>query len=575
MRRFFGAFIPIRVALSGADVGILLLLIATLVLGMTLAVRAPAAISGPAIRLAPEALPYYALRSLLRMAAAYALSLLFSLTVGYVAATQRWAGAVILPLLDVLQSVPILSFLPVVALSLTAILPEDIAVELASIVLIFTSQVWNMTFSFYQSMITIPTDLREAARIFRLNPWLRFRHLELPHAAVPLIWNSMMSWAGGWFFLMAAETFTVGARDFRLIGLGTYLQLAAEQGDLQALAWGLGVLVGIIVGMDQLLWRPLLAWADKFRLELVESDEAPSSWLYDLWQRATLSEWFIERIWNPMMERVDAVLGRWSAQLAARPALNPIPSWVFLLPLAAIAGLGFAYGVHAAFRLLSALPPSSLPLLGLATLASMARVFSAQLIALAWTIPLGVAIGMNRSLAARVQPLIQIVASIPATALFPVILIFLLRLPMGLELAAVALMLMGTQWYLLFNIIAGASAIPRDLIFTTEILGVRGLERWRVLILPAIFPYLVTGLITASGGAWNATIVAEYVEFAGQAHATLGLGALIAQATGHGDYPMLLAATLTMILTVVAFNRLVWRRLYALAAERFRLDSFQ
>ncbi len=572
MRRFFGAFIPIRLALTGADLAILLLLMAMVVLGITLAVRAPAAISGPAIQLAPEVLPYYAVRSLLRMAAAYALSLLFSLTVGYLAATQRWAGAVIIPVLDVLQSVPILSFLPVVALSLTAVLPEEIGVELASIVLIFTSQVWNLTFSFYQSMITIPADLQEAARIFRLNPWLRFRYLEFPHAAIPLIWNSMMSWAGGWFFLMAAETFTVGARDFRLVGLGTYLRLAAEQGDLQALAWGLGALVGVIVAMDQLLWRPLLAWADKFRLEMVESDEAPSSWLYDLWQRAALSEWFLERIWDPLVERVDAALGRLSASLAAHPAPNPIPAWAFLLPLIVLTGLGFAYGVHAAFRLLSTLPPSSVPLLGLATLASAARVLAAQALALAWTVPLGVVVGMNRTLAARVQPLIQIVASIPATALFPVILLFMLRLPMGIELAAVALMLMGTQWYLLFNIIAGASAIPRDLIFMTEILGVRGLERWRVLILPAIFPYLITGLITASGGAWNATIVAEYVEFAGQAHATLGLGSLIAQATGNGDYPMLLAATLTMILTVVAFNRLVWRRLYALAAERFRMD---
>ncbi|MCS7252051.1 MAG: ABC transporter permease subunit [Anaerolineae bacterium] len=572
MRRFFGAFIPIRVAFTGADVAIVLLLIAVLVLGMALAVQAPAAISGPAIQLAPEALPYYAIRSLIRMAAAYALSLLFSLTVGYIAATYRWAGAVILPVLDVLQSVPILSFLPVIALSLTAILPEDVAVELASIVLIFTSQVWNLTFSFYQSMITIPSDLREVAQIFRMNPWLRFRHLELAHAAIPLIWNSMMSWAGGWFFLMAAETFTVGAKDFRLIGLGTYLQVAAEQGDLGALIWGLGALIGMIVGMDQLIWRPLLAWADKFRLEMVESDEVSSSWLYDLWQRAALSEWFTQRIWNPLLERVDVALGHLSMQLTARPASNPIPARVFLLPLVVIAGIGFIYGAYTAFRLLRALPPSSAPVLGLAALASMARVLVAQLIALAWTVPLGVAIGMNRLLASRVQPLIQVIASIPATALFPVILLFLLRVPMGIELAAVALMLMGTQWYVLFNIIAGASALPRDLVFTTEILGIRGVERWRVLILPAIFPYLITGLITASGGAWNATIVAEYVEFAGQTHTTLGLGALIARATGDGDYAMLFAATLTMILTVVTFNRLIWRRLYALAAERFRMD---
>ncbi len=572
MRRFFGAFLPIRVGLTGADIVILLLLIAILILGMTLAVRAPATISGPAIQLAPEALPGYAARSLLRMATAYAMSLLFSLTVGYLAARHRWAGVVILPLLDVLQSVPILSFLPVVALSLTALLPEAIAVEAASVVLIFTSQVWNLTFGVYQSMITLPGDLQEAARIFRLNPWLRFRHLELPHAAIPLIWNSMMSWAGGWFFLMAAETFTVGARDFRLIGLGTYLQMAAQQGDLKALAWGLGALVGVIVGMDQLVWRPLLAWADKFRLEMIESDEAPASWLYDLWQRATLAEWFTERIWTPLLERVDAALGRLSERLAVSPAPNPIPAWIVLAPLAAIAGIGLAYGADAALRLLRALPPASFPLIGLAALASTARVLAAQLIALAWTVPLGVAIGMNRPLAARVQPLIQVIASIPATALFPVLLLFMLRLPMGIELAAVALMLLGTQWYILFNVIAGASAIPRDLIFTTELLGIRGLTRWRTLILPAIFPYLVTGLITASGGAWNATIVAEYVEFAGQVHTTLGLGALIAQATGRGDYPMLLAATLTMILIVTAVNRLVWRRLYTLAAERFHLD---
>lgn len=572
MRRFFGAFIPIRVALTGADAVILLLLSAFLFLAMTLAVRAPATISGPTIRLTPEVLPYYAARSLLRMLAAYALSLLFSLGVGYLAATSRLAGLVILPLLDVLQSVPILSFLPVVALSLTAVLPEDTAVELASIVLIFTSQVWNMTFSFYQSMITIPEDLREAARIFRLNPWLRFRHLELPHAAIPLIWNSMMSWAGGWFFLMAAETFTVGARDFRLAGLGTYLQMAAEAGDLGALAWGLVVLVGIIVGMDQLVWRPLLAWADKFRLELVESDEAPGSWLYDLWQRATLSAWVVERIWDPLMEQVDRMMGVLSERLTARPATNPIPGWLLGLPLGVGALLGLGYGLGLAIQWLAALPPGVAPLLALATLASMGRVMAAQAIALAWTVPLGVWIGMNRALAPRVQPLIQGVASIPATALFPVVLMVLLRLPAGLEAAAVLLMLMGTQWYLLFNVIAGASAIPRDLIFTTEILGVRGWERWRVLILPAIFPYLITGLITASGGAWNATIVAEYVEFAGRAHATLGLGALITQATGRGDYPMLLAATLTTILVVVAINRLLWRRLYAMAAERFRLE---
>jgi len=556
---------------SRADALVILAVAVLIYVGARLALAAPAMVAGPTISLAPTALPTYALYSTGRMLAAYLLSFLFTLVYGYIAAYNRRAEAVMMPLLDVLQSVPILSFLPVVLLSLSALLPEGIAAELASVVLIFTSQAWNMTFAWYQSLTTIPVELREASSIFRFNRWLRLKTLELPFGANSLIWNSMMSWAGGWFFLMAAEIFTVGQRDFRLPGLGAYLSEAAAQGDRQAILMGIAALVAVIVILDQFVWRPLIAWSERFKLEMVESDNPPTSWFYDLLRSSQLLERLVERTWRPLSERLDAWLIRRLAPLGMDEGDGEQPSWpVYALMAGLVAGL--LYGAYRAGTMLLQVPLMQWEWIAGGVLLTLARVIAALTIALAWTIPVGVLIGTNERLARWLQPVVQVTASVPATALFPVVLLALVRVSGGLGIAAVLLMLMGTQWYVLFNVIAGAAAIPQDLKYTAALLGLSRWARWRTLILPALFPYIVTGAITASGGAWNASIVAEHVSYAGQSYYTSGVGSLIARATADGDYPLLLAATLSMVLTVVIINRAFWRRLYQLAEERFRME---
>ncbi|MBX3057155.1 MAG: ABC transporter permease subunit [Anaerolineae bacterium] len=569
-KTIFGSTSPRR-PFGAGDVLALLLVAALLYLGTRLAFSAPDVIIGPTISLAPRALPWYAALSVGRMTAAYALSLLFTLVYGRIAAYNRRAERVMMPLLDVLQSVPILSFLPVVLLSLSAFLPENAAAEIASIVLIFTSQAWNMTFAWFQSLTTIPKELREASSIFRLSNWMQFRTLELPFAAISLVWNSMMSWAGGWFFLMAAESFTVGQRDFRLPGLGSYLHEAANQENFQAIFWGVAALILVIVLLDQFIWRPLLAWSDRFKVEMVEDAEPPTSWFYNAWRSGRLADFVGHRLVRPFLERVDrGMVRRFPVRGTAVSGANQ-RSWPGIV-LTILIGAVLLVGLYRAGLVLISLPPAQWRGIGVGLLATLLRVIVALAIALAWTVPVGVAIGTNRRLATVLQPLVQIAASIPATALFPVLLLFILNLPAGLNMAAVLLMLLGTQWYLLFNIIAGASAIPQDLKYTASLLHLSRWDRWRTLILPALFPFLVTGAITAGGGAWNASIVAEYVEFGGQTLQVVGIGAIIAEATAHGDYALLLAATLSMVLAVVLINRLVWRRLYVLAEEKYRME---
>jgi NitT/TauT family transport system permease protein len=541
------------------------------------------------ISLSPAALPLYAGLSTLRMALAYVLALAFSLVYARLATTNRRAETVMIPVLDILQSIPILSFLPGVVLALVALFPHSyVGVELAAVLLIFTSQAWNMTFSFHQSLVTIPKELREAAAIFRLNRWQRFTRLELPFGMLPLIWNSMMSWAGGWFFLMAAEQFSLGTRSFQLPGLGSYLQAAANAGDTRALALGLLTLVLVIVLLDQLLWRPLLAWADHFKLEQTASAQAPGSPALRALRRSRLVAWSAAHVVAPVGVWLDhlSVMGvmprgvAWHASSAtsAKPPVRQRTVWQFRAPRVALGVValalvaGVVWGVAAGAALLVQLSPMDWGGVLVATGATLLRTTLAMTIAVAWTVPAGVAIGMNPRLARAAQPMAQLAASIPATALFPALLLVLIGLPGGLNIAAVALMLLGTQWYVLFNVIAGAMAIPSDLIEAATVFRLRGWRRWRTLILPAIFPSLVTGMITATGGAWNASIVAEYVSFNNHVYSTVGLGALIAQAAYGNDFALLLAATLAMALTVVALNRLVWRRLYRLAAQRFRLE---
>ncbi|MBI5445531.1 MAG: ABC transporter permease subunit [Deltaproteobacteria bacterium] len=569
--RLFRSEQPLFRRFRWGDAVLLLALAGCAYFGVYLGLRAPATVRGPEISLSPAALPWYAGLSLGRMAAGYALSFAFSLAYGYAAARSRPAEKILLPLLDVLQSVPILSFLPIVLLSLSSFLPKGPATELASIILIFTSQAWNLTFAWYQSLTSMPRELLEASSAFRIHGWLRFKTLELPFGAIGLIWNTVMSWAGGWFFLMAAESFTVGERDFRLPGLGAYLSEAAARGNLAAVGWGLATLVSIIVALDQLGWRPLLAWSERFKVEMVESESPPTSWFYDALRSSRLTSFLEERILQPLNEAIDAWLFRRGRRERASPSEGHAPQR--LLYALGLGSLALAvYGAVRGAEMLSQLSPADWLSVALGLLATLARVVAALLLALAWTIPVGVLIGTSPRLAAWLQPLVQIAASVPATALFPVLLLFFLDLPGGLDLAAVLLMLLGTQWYLLFNVIAGASAIPQDLKYTASLLQLSSLERWRTVVLPALFPYVITGMIIASGGAWNASVVAEHLQFGGRTLHTPGVGSIIADAGARGDFPLLLAATLAMVGAVVGVNRFVWRRLYKIAEERYRME---
>jgi NitT/TauT family transport system permease protein len=524
------------------------------------------------INLHPAALPEYALFSLLRIAVAYVFSFAFTLVYGYVAAYNRRAERLMVPLLDTLQSIPVLSFLPGVMISMVALLPSrQLGVELGSVLLIFTGQVWNMTFSFYSSLKSIPTEMREAAAVYHLSWWQRFWQLELPHAAIGLIWNSMMSVAGGWFFLMACEMFVLGSRDFRLPGLGSYLQTAANAGDTRAICWGLAAMIGVIVLMDQIIWRPVIAWAEKFKLEQVASSDVPRSPILSLLRSSRVLPFLSRSLVFPLRTRLDrhfAKTGKGRAPASGRPARR----WVVLF-IAAVAITAIAYAVARLLGTLASTSSAEIKHLLLGAGATFLRVEVALLLAAIWTIPVGVAVGLRPRLSAIVQPIAQIAASVPATALFPIILLVLVRAGGGLGTGSIVLLLLGTQWYVLFNVIAGASAIPEDLKEVCHTYRLRPTERWRRLLLPGIFPYLVTGLVTASGGAWNASIVAEYFHFRGQAMSTIGLGAIISEATDAGNFRLLLAATVIMALIVVSINRLLWRRLYVLAATRFKLEA--
>jgi NitT/TauT family transport system permease protein len=520
------------------------------------------------------ALPAYAGYSLLRITIAYVLSLGFTLVYGYVAAYNPRAERFMIPLLDVLQSIPVLSFLPGVMLAMVALFPgRQLGVELGAILLIFTGQVWNMAFSFYASLKSIPKDMREAATIYRFSWWQRFIQMELPFSAIGLVWNSMMSVAGGWFALMVCEMFVLGPRDFRLPGLGSYLQTAASAGDTPSILWGIATMVAVIVLLDQFVWRPVIGWAEKFKVEQVESTDAPRSWVLNVIERSSSLARIRQKTLRPLGERLLLYFARKGTEESPEAVSSLLWRDWLMRALGVLVLGGIGYGVVRVAIILSGLQRVELHEAALGLGATFLRVNVALLIGALWTIPAGVAIGFNPRLARIAQPLAQIAASVPATALLPVILLVLIRIGGGLGLASIVVLLLGTQWYVLFNVIAGAMAIPTDLKECCSVFQIRGIERWKKLILPGIFPYLVTGLVTASGGAWNASIVAEYFHFKGQIYTTTGLGATISQATDSGDFHLLLVATMMMAATVVTINRLVWRRLYALAETRFRLET--
>ncbi|MFY9724728.1 MAG: ABC transporter permease subunit, partial [Bryobacteraceae bacterium] len=518
----------------------------------------------------PAALPAYAFYSLVRMAAAYLLSLVFAVAYGYIAAYNRRVEMVMIAVLDILQSIPVLSFLPGVMLAMVALFPtRQLGVELGSIILIFTGQVWNMAFSFYSSLKSIPRELREAAAINRFSATQRFVELELPFGTIGLVWNSIVSVAGGWFFLMACEMFQLGHHDFRLPGLGSYLQTAASTGDTAGIIWGLAAMIAVIVLLDQLVWRPAIAWSEKFKMEQVESASEVTSPILHLLRNSEVSRWVRRRAVEPLWERLTTSPPREAPSIGRTRSRGRIVGAGLLLALA----VAVPYLLVKAVLLLKGLHSAELLATFQAAAASFGRVAASLVIASLWAIPAGVAIGSNPRLAKVAQPLAQIAASVPATALFPVVLLGLVRLGGGLGVGSIILMLLGTQWYILFNVIAGAMAIPTELREAASVFRFTRWQRWRTLILPGIFPYLVTGLVTASGGAWNASIVAEYFHFQGKVMTTLGLGAQISSATDSGNSELLLLSTMVMAMLVVCVNRAVWRPLYRLAESRFRLES--
>ncbi len=522
-----------------------------------------------------RALPLYAFYSIVRIMLAYLLSLVFAVSYGYTAAYHPRVEAWMVAVLDILQSIPVLSFLPPVVLAMVALVPgHQLGIELGVILLIFTGQVWNLAFSFYSSLKTIPREMLEASRIYRYSGWQRFWQLEMPYAAIGLVWNSIVSVAGGWFALMLCEMFTMGDRNFQLPGLGSYMQSAADSGDVRALLSGIAVVILIVVATDQLVWRPLIAWSDKFKFEQVESGDRVTSPVLELLRRSPLLNSLPGKIWMRLEEPIYERQAR-QAKRVTQPLdedegrKGAVGFWA----LVAVVTIVASWAVMQAAIMLRTVSWDDMKTLLEGAAATFLRVNSALLISAVWTIPVGVAIGFNPRLARVVQPLAQVLASVPASAFYPVLLMVLIQIGGGLGVGSIALMLLGTQWYILFNVIAGAMSIPSDLREVSSLFRFTRWQRWTKLILPGIFPFLITGMVTASGGAWNASVMAEYSKVKGRTLETVGLGAQISSATDHGRFSIILLATILISLMVVTMNRLVWRRLYRLAETRYKLEG--
>jgi NitT/TauT family transport system permease protein len=524
-----------------------------------------------------SALPVYAFYSVVRIGIAYGLSLLFAVGYGYLAAYNSRVEGGMIAILDILQSIPVLSFLPPVVLAMIGLIPgHQLGIELSVILLIFTGQVWNLAFSFYTSLKTIPREMLEASRIYRYSAWQRFWQLEMPYAAIGLVWNSIVSVAGGWFALMLCEMFTMGNRSFQLPGLGSYIQSATDSGDIRALISGIATVVLIVVATDQLVWRPLIAWSDKFKFEQVESADRVTSPILTLLQRSPLLSSLPGKLWarceEPLYRRLAVSRECRVVQPLdedVRRSKGSVAFWTLSVALAA----AVAWAAVQAALLLRSVSWADLRLLLEGAAATFLRVNAALLISAFWTIPVGVAIGFNPRLARIVQPVAQVLASVPASAFYPVLLMGLIQIGGGVGIGSISLMLLGTQWYILFNVIAGAMSIPSDLREVSALFHFSRWQRWTRLILPGIFPYLITGMVTASGGAWNASVMAEYSHVKGQTLETIGLGAQISSATDTGRFPIILLATVCISLMVVTMNRLVWRRLYRLAETRYKLEG--
>ncbi|WP_420994369.1 ABC transporter permease [Cupriavidus sp. 30B13] len=515
-------------------------------------------------------LPYYLLRTSIRMLLALVASLLFSFAFAALASKNRTAEKVMVPALDILQSIPVLGFLSITVTGFIALFPGSlVGVECAAIFAIFTSQAWNMAFSLYQSIRTIPTDLVEAAAMFRLSAWQKFWRLEVPFAMPGLLWNMMMSMSGGWFFVVASEAISVSGNDIKLPGIGSYISLAIQQQNLAAIGWAiLAMLVGIIL-YDQLLFRPLIAWADRFRFETMAQENEPQSWLLNLLRR---SEWV-----SLLLARTAALAERtlaWGSERKATASRNGDGRralWIerastILITLVAVAAL---YRVmHFVRTEVGWTEVGHVLWLGLLTMVRV--VILIFLAALIW-VPIGIRIGLNPAAARIAQPVAQFLAAFPANLMFPLVVMLIVRFGLNPEIWLSPLMIFGTQWYILFNVIAGASGIPTELKLAARNFGLRGWLMWKRFLVPAVFPSLLTGLVTAAGGSWNASIVSEYVTWGDRTLVATGLGSYIAEMTAKGDFPRIALGIGVMAVFVVGFNRLLWNRLYLLAQERTRL----
>ncbi len=525
----------------------------------------------PKVDLDVANLPYYGGRSTLRMFIALFCSTVFSLVYGYVAANSRRAEQLMVPLLDILQSVPVLGFLSVTVTGFIALFPGSLlGLEAASIFAIFTSQVWNMTFSFYQSLRTISKELDEAATLYQLSRWQRFTVLEVPTSMISLLWNAMMSFGGGWFFVAASEAISVLNQEYTLPGIGSYVAVAIDQENLPALGWAFVTIAVIIILVDQLFWRPLIVWSDKFRLEQSASASAPESWVYDLLQTARIPR-LITKALRPLRDTINLYLSKLTRPQPRRaPALGKkrrgdlVYNSVLLLVIALL----ISWALHFILTTVGLLEVAKAIWLGFLTLI---RVTVLLLLAtVIWT-PVGVAIGFNPKLAQTLQPVVQFLASFPANFIFPFATLFFIRANISIEWGSVLLMALGSQWYILFNSIAGAQSIPTDLREMADDMGLKGWKRWEKLIIPGIFSAWVTGGVAATGGAWNASIVSEIVSWGDSTLTATGLGTYIAEATALGDWSRITLGIGVMSLFVVGINRLFWRRLYKLAETKYHL----
>ena len=524
----------------------------------------------PKISLDPHNLPEYALRSTTRMFIALAASMVFTLVYGSIAAHNKRAERVLVPLLDILQSVPVLGFLSITVTGFIALFPGSLlGLEAASIFAIFTSQVWNMTFSFYQSLRTVPKELLEAASLYRLSRWQRFTKIEAPSAAIPLLWNAMMSFGGGWFFVAASEAISVLNQDYTLPGIGSYVAAAVAAQDLSALGWAIVAMTAIIVLVDQLFWRPLVAWSDKFRMEQSSSGDVPQSWLFDLLKSSRFSN-LLAPITTPAIDAIDRLMSSLLGSVSQGPSARQSgrPDRIFNLGLLVIVGSLLAWLVHFVLNTVGLAEVVTAFRLGLYTLLRVTILLVVATVI--WT-PIGVAIGFNPKLARLLQPFVQFMASFPANFIFPFATLFFVYSHININWGSILLMALGSQWYILFNSIAGAQTIPSDLREMADDIGLKGIQRWKKLIIPGIFSAWVTGGVTASGGAWNASIVSEVVSWGATTLTAAGLGAYIAEATSHGDWPRIALGIGMMSLFVVGINRVLWRRLYSLAERQYQL----